>query len=370
MRPVAPKSLTHGSPLRGAALAALLALGLAGCQETVADVPKPERPVLIRVVKFEAQAPERSFVGTIRPRIESDLGFRVAGKVARRLVNVGDQVSAGQPLALLDETDLTLQREQAEAELRAATAALTQTQAELKRVQTLRADGWSTAANLDRQLATSEEARGRLERARRSLALAQNALSYATLAADTAGVVTAAMIEPGQVLAAGQTAVRLARNGDKDVLVAIPEALVGQAREGAASLSLWSDPQKRYAARLREFSPQADPATRTYQARFAVPDIGEAAQLGMTATLLLEDPAHKRIVRLPLSALYNQGAGPSVWVVEIDGRIQLRPIEVVGYEAQDVLVSKGLKDGEQVVTLGVQKLDAGQRVRIVQAYQF
>lgn len=351
--------------------AGALISALAACQEASSQAkPSPERPVLVSRVTFAPRVVERSFVGTIRPRVESDLGFRVAGKVARRLVNVGDRVRAGQALAVLDEADLRLQQEQAEAEIRAAGAALAQGEAELKRITTLRNDGWSTASGYDRQKAAAEEARGRLARAERSLSLSRNALSYATLAADADGVVTATPVEPGQVVAIGQPAVRLARTGEKEAVVAIPEVLIGQVREGRASVTLWSDPGKRFAARLRELSPSADPTTRTYLARYALANPGEEAQLGMTATVTIGAPEEARVARLPLSALYNQGAGPAVWVVGADGQLALRPVTVAAYEAREVLVSGGLDEGVQVVSLGVQKLDAGQKVRVVEAFRF
>jgi RND family efflux transporter MFP subunit len=343
---------------------------LAGCQAETKEAARPERPVLAQTVKFEPRTPERTFVATIRPRIESDLGFRVPGKVARRLVNVGDAVRAGDTLALLDETDLRLQIEQAEAEMRAATAALAQAEAELKRIVTLRNDGWSTASGYDKQKATVEEARGRVVRAERALSLAQNAHSYATLVSDADGIVTATQIEPGQVVAAGQPAIRLARLAEKEAVVAIPEALIARVRDGTASVALWSNPDKRYEAKLRELSPSADPATRTYLARFSIPKAGAEVQLGMTATVTVGDAATAQVVRLPLAALYNQGSGPAVWVIDVDGRPVLRPVTVTSYEANDVLVSGGLSEGDRVVTLGVQKLDPGQRVRIVQALQF
>jgi RND family efflux transporter MFP subunit len=347
---------------------------LAGCQELppakAQGTAQSERPVLAQTVSFEPRHAERSFVATIRPRIESDLGFRVPGKVARRLVNVGDAVKIGEPLADLDDIDLNLQREQAEAEMRAATAALAQAEAELKRIASLLQNGWSTASGHERQLAAVEEARSRVARAERALSLAQNAHSYATLASDADGIVTATQIEPGQVVAAGQPAVRLARLAEKEAVVAIPESQVARVRDGSASLTLWSNPGKRYEATLRELSPSADPATRTYLARFSIPGAGAEMQLGMTATVTVGDAAADRVARLPLSALYNQGHGPAVWVVGEDGRPVLRPVTVASYEARDVVVADGLNDGDRVVTLGVQKLDPGQRVRIVQALQF
>jgi RND family efflux transporter MFP subunit len=351
-------------------LAGALLSGVAACQEPTAATRPPERPVLVSRVAYEQRIPDRTFVGTIRPRVESELGFRVAGKVARRLVTAGDRVKSGQVLATLDDADLKLQREQAEAEIRAADASLTQADAELGRISTLRKAGWSTVTSYDRQKAATEEARGRLARAERALALAQNALSYAALTADADGVVTATQIEPGQVVAAGQPAVRLARTGEKEAVVAMPEALVEQLRGGTASVSLWAGTGTRYVATLRELSPSADPATRTYQARYTIRGAGDEVQLGMTATVTIGAPARARVARLPLSALYNQGNGPSVWVVNEDGTLALRPVTLAALEAREVLIAEGVDDGEQVVSLGVQKLDAGQKVRIVQALQF
>jgi RND family efflux transporter MFP subunit len=349
----------------------VLTSALAACQDEATEAkPAPERPVLVTRVAFAPHVPERSFVGTIRPRIESDLGFRVAGKVARRLVQVGDRVKAGQALATLDEADLRLQQEQADAEIRAAGAALAQAEAELRRIATLRSEGWSTASGHDRQKAAAEEARGRLIRGERALSLARNALSYATLVADADGVVTATQVEPGQVVTIGQAAVRLARTGEKDAVVAIPEILVGQVREGAVSVALWSDPDRRLPARLRELSPSADAATRTYLARYALTEAGDTAQLGMTATVTIDAPADARVARLPLSALYNDGAGPAVWRVASDGQLVLSPVTVAAYEARDVLIASGVDEGAPVVSLGVQKLDAGQKVRVVEALRF
>jgi RND family efflux transporter MFP subunit len=356
--------------LAGIALVAA-PLALAACQDqTAPQAAKPDRPVLVERVAFVPRHLERSFVATIRPRIESDLGFRVAGKVAQRLVGVGDRVKVGQPLATLDETDLRLQREQAEAELRAATAALANAEAELKRVQTLNTQGWSTTATLDRQRALTEDARSRLLRAERAVSLAENSFSYATLTADADGVVTATLVEPGQVVASGQGAIRLARLADPDAVIAVPETLVEAVRTGRASVSLWSHPDHRYRARLRELSPSADPTTRTYLARFTVEGAGTEMQLGMTATLKLSEGGDEQVARLPLSALANEGQGPSVFVVDADGRLVRRPVTVAGYEAREVLIASGLEPGDQVVTLGVQKLDPGQRVRVVQGLQF
>src|SRR5215470_18093594 len=324
--------------LVGASLA-LVAIALAGCNDQVAQKPAPTRPVLVATVHYGAETPERSFVGTIRPRIESDLGFRVAGKVAKRLVEVGQRVEVGQPLATLDEVDLKLQAEQAEAEQRAATGVLAQAAAAETRAKNLRVNGWTTDAQLDQAKAAADEARARLNRAVRSVDLTKNSLSYATLAADARGVVTATLIEPGQVVAAGQTSIRVARFAEKEAWVAIPETLLERAKTGSASVTLWSEPDKKYEARLREIAPSADPATRTYLAKFSLPGAGDAVSLGMTATLTLTDAATTRVARLPLSALYNQGGNPSLYVVDDAGSIALKPVTVKGYESENVVIT-------------------------------
>jgi RND family efflux transporter MFP subunit len=361
--------LSYSKLLAGISLAAV-AIVLAGCNEQVAEKPVESRPVLVSTVHYEAQSPERSFVGTIRPRIETDMGFRVPGKVAKRLVEVGESVDVGQPLATLDEVDLKLQAEQAEAELRAATGVLAQAGAAEQRAKDLRVKGWATDAQLDSAKAAADEARARLNRAERSVELTNNSLSYATLVADSRGVVTSTLIDPGQVVASGQTAIRVARFAEKEAVVAIPETLVGRAKDGVATVTLWSEPGKKYAAKLREVAPSADPATRTYLAKFSLPDAGENVSLGMTATLTLADRETERVARLPLSALYDQGGDPSLYVVNDKGAISLKPVAVKSYDSNCVVISSGVEEGAKIVVLGVQKLDPTQKVRVVSSLSF
>jgi RND family efflux transporter MFP subunit len=355
--------------LTGVALAAAV-VTLAGCTEKVAEVAAPGRPVLIATVHYEAETPERSFVGTIKPRIETDMGFRVPGKVAKRLVEVGQTVDVGQPLATLDEVDLKLQAEQAVAEFTAATGVLAQAAASEQRARDLRAKGWTTDAQMDQSRAAADEARARLNRAERSVELTKNSLSYATLAADTRGVVTATLIDPGQVVSSGQTAIRVARFAEKEAVVSIPETLLGRAKEGTATVTLWSEADKKYAAKLREVAPSADPATRTYLAKFSLPEAGDKVSLGMTATLTLSDPATERVAKLPLSALFSQGSEPSLYIVDDSGAIALKPVTVKSYDSNCVVISGGVPEGAKVVALGVQKLDPAQKVRVVSSLSF
>jgi RND family efflux transporter MFP subunit len=360
---------SYSKLLAGVTLAAM-AIALAGCNDKVAEKTVPPRPVLVASVHYEPELPERSFVGTIKPRIETDMGFRVPGKVAKRLVEVGQTVELGQPLATLDEVDLKLQAEQAEAEFRAATGVLAQAGAAEQRSKDLRVKGWTTDAQLDQSKAAGDEARARLNRAERSVELTKNSLSYATLVADSRGVVTATLIDAGQVVASGQTAVRVARFAEKEAVVAIPETLIGRAKDGVASVTLWSEPNKKYTAKLREIAPSADPATRTYLAKFSLPDAGESVSLGMTATLTLADAATSRVARLPLSALFSQGSDPSLYIVDDQGEAALKPVTVKSYETNNVVISGGVDEGVRVVVLGVQKLDPAQKVRIVSSLSF
>src|SRR5262249_55389678 len=271
-------------------LKALAALGLlpllAACQDFTASASvKPERPVQIQRVAFQNEDATREFVGVVRARYENDLGFRVGGKIVARRVNVGDRVRAGDVVAQLDPQDLKLQVQSAEAELAAATSSVAQTRADFERYNTLRERGYASIADFDRKKAAKDESEGRLERAKRALDLARNQLGYADLTADADGVITATMAEAGQVVARGQAVARLARSGEKEAVVALPETWLDEARRSKANVRLWADSDRVFAARLRELSPQADAATRTYAARFTIADADDAVAFGMTATV-------------------------------------------------------------------------------------
>src|SRR5207253_10584026 len=263
----------------------------------------------------------------------------------------------------LDPQDLKLQVRSAEAELAAATSNLTQAAADLERYTTLRARGYASVADFDRKKAANDEAEGRLERAKRSLDLARNQLGYADLKSDAEGVITATLAEPGQVVAIGQAVARLAHRGEMEAVVALPETWLGEARASRATVQLWAGPERRFAARLSELSPQADPLTRTYAARFTIENPDDAVALGMTATVTLSHAADASFVKLPLAAILNRGTGPAVYVVDKTSALELRPVTVASFTGDAALVTSGVSDGDRVVTLGVQKLDAGQRVR-------
>ena len=281
---------------------------LAACNERAASAPAQlERPVQVQRVDFTNENPAREFVGVVRARHETDLGFRVAGKIIARTINIGEVVHAGDVVERLDPQDLNLQVESAQAELTAATSNLADAAAEEARYANLRTHATVAAADYDHKKAARDEAQGRLERAQRALDLARNQLAYAQLKVDVDGVITATLAEPGQVVNIGQAVARLAHRGENEAVVALPETWLSEARQARSTVTLWSDPNKKYVAKLREIAPNADPATRTYLAKFSLPEADDNVSLGMTATLTLADPATDRVARLPLSALFNEG---------------------------------------------------------------
>jgi len=348
---------------RLAVLLGILGPALAGCQADSAPAAQVERPVQVQRVAFASEGTARSFVGVVRARYETDLGFRVAGKIVTRLVNVGDRVRTGDVIARLDPQDLKLQVESAEAEFAAATSNLTQAATDFDRAVSLRDRGFTSNLDFDRRKTAKDEAEGRLERARRALDLARNQLEYADLKADADGVITAIMAEPGQVVALGQPVARLAHKGEKEAVVALPETWVNEARDAQPAVTLWSVPGRTFHAHLRELSPQADPTTRTYAARFTLDDADDSVALGMTATVTLARASGAAVARLPLAAVFNRGEGPSVFVVNDARTLAIRPVTVASFTERVALVTGGLREGDEVVTLGVQKLEPGLKVR-------
>jgi RND family efflux transporter MFP subunit len=305
----------------------------------------------------------RTLVGTLRARVESDLGFRVAGKIAERRVQAGEAVKAGQVLAVLDATDFRLSRESAEAELAAARSSAKQQELDFARISELRTRGFATQQAEDKQRAALDEARGRLERATKQVQLAANSQGYAELKADANGIVSGLFAEAGQVVAAGQSVVRLARDGEREALVAVPEQDIAFVREARGSVTLWSEAGKVYGASLRELSPNADTATRTFLARYSVQGLAPDAPLGMTVTLTLAGREAKSGMRVPLSALLNEGGGPEVFVLSGEGNtLSRKKVTLIGYDGRDALIASGLENGERVVTLGVHTLKAGDKV--------
>ena len=357
-------------PVLAAGALVALAAALAGCKSESAPYVAAPQPVRAAAVKLSADVDTRSYTGTIKPRYESDLGFRVSGKIVERLVNIGDTVAPGMTLARLDASDYRLSLESAEAELKAAQSSLKQTAADENRYAALNEKKWVSDANYEQKKATADEARGRVERATRALALAKNQLAYTDLVATEAGVITALPVEVGQVVSAGQLIARVARLDELEAVVSIPESRIDADRNAAATVTLWADADRAYAAKLREISPQADPATRTYQARYSLMKPDAAIALGKTATVHLASQGAGERAKLPLAAVFRDQGQPSVWLIdEAHGRLIKKSVEVSAWTETSAIISGGLAAGQKIVAAGVHKLDAGIPVRIVEVAQ-
>lgn len=345
----------------GAALA-LAALGGCAKQETVAE---PIRPVLLAQVALGSMAETAGFAGEVKPRHETDLAFRIAGKIVARNVDIGARVRKGQVLARLDPADVALQTDAARAAVAAAETEFTYARAEFERYQNLHAQKFVSGSALDQKQNALNANRAKYEQAKAQLAVAQNQSAYATLIAPGDGVVTAITAEAGQVVAAGAPVMRLAREEEREVAISVPENRIDELKQARQiGVALWANPQKIYPARVREIAPAVDPATRTFAVRVAVVAPDAALQWGMTATVGLISEGSPQAALLPLSSLYRKDDRPAVWIYDpATQQVALRSVVVGQYREDGVVVTQGLAAGEWVVSAGVHKLRPGQKVR-------
>jgi len=353
-------------------LAAIAVVGAAGAFTWNANASRPSvvaepvlRPARVAEIHYRSHNHSLMLAGTVVPRIETVLGFRVAGKVISREVDVGATVVPGQLIARIDPTDYRLAVDNARAALVSAEADYARAKADLERYQMLRGSAVFMPQTLDQRQSVASTTLAHVDQAKSQLATAENNLAYTELKADAAGVITAVQAEVGQVLAQGQGMVKLARSDELEILVGVPEHRLKTVREaGQISFELWSEAGRRYGAKLRELSPSADPLTRTYPARFTVVDAPSFIGLGMTASLTLAKPEPGVLAEVPLSAIFQQGTRPAVWVVDkATGTVSLRPVIIARWRDETALIASGVKDGEIVATAGVHKLEPGQKVK-------
>ncbi len=329
------------------------------------------RPARVMEITYQQRSRSLVLAGTVVPRIESTLGFRVAGKITARTVDVGTTVKPGDLIAQLDPADYRLAVDNARAALASADADYARAKADHERYLNLRGSAAFMAQTLDQRQSLAATTLARVDQAKSQLTSAENNLAYTELRADAPGIVTAVQAEVGQVMVQGQGVVKVARTDELEILVGVPENRLKAVREAkAASFELWSDPGRRHTVRLRELSPSADPMTRTYPARFSVVELPEFIGLGMTATLAFEQPDGAPVAEVPLSAIFQRGTQPAVWVVDRQsGTVTLRPVTVARWRDEQAAIASGVKEGELIATAGVHKLEPGQKVKPLQQQQ-
>lgn len=347
-----------------------LAAVLAACSRTPAPA-EPVRAVRTVIVGEGSAGGTADYAAEVRPRTESRLSFRVAGKMVARPAQLGDQVQAGQVLARLDPQDLRLGQQAASSALDAARVNADQAQADFKRFKELREQGFISAAELDRRETTYKAAQAQLEQARAQASVQGNQARYATLVAETRGVITGIDAEPGAVLSAGTAVLRFAPDGPRDVVFAVPEqqAAAFRALEGkgpALQVRLWGVPGALIPAAVREVAAAADPVTRTFSVKA---DVGQApVRLGQTATVTLPVPPAAGALKLPLAAVFELKGQSHVWLLDRQTMtVKPQPVKVAGAEGNSVLVAEGVASGQTVVSAGVHTLTAGQKVTLYRA---
>ncbi|MBF0347194.1 MAG: efflux RND transporter periplasmic adaptor subunit [Magnetococcales bacterium] len=339
---------------------------LTGCKEEQAALEPEIRPVRAIVAHKETWSELPSQVGEIRSRSESDLGFRIAGKLIDRQVGLGDEVRKGEILARLDEQDERNRQAAAQAELAAAQASLVQTEAEEQRQSKLLTDGYATRTRYDAALQARDAARAAVRAAEAKLRLARDHLGYAVLRAPSDGVISAVGAEVGQVMATGQMVVRLADLERKDAVFTLAEsAVLRLPKDIDVEVHLLDAPEVTAHGRIEQTAPNADPVTHTYTVKVGLTNPPDAMRLGMSVLGRVRMEG-QQVISLPASALFEKDGGAAVWVVDPkSGTVDLVQVELTRNDPDRILVASGLDEGAVVVTAGVQRLWPGLKVRLL-----
>lgn len=345
----------------------LAAAVLAGCSRPEAP-PEPVRSVKVMTVSASGLQSRYEFSGEVRARIESRLGFRVAGKITQRQAEIGQHVKPGAVLAQLDPQDYRLAADAARAQLAAAQTNRDLAAADYKRYKTLRDQNFISGAELERRESALKAAQAQFEAAQAQLAAQGNQAGYTRLVADVSGVVTAVEAEPGQVVSAGSPVVRIAADGPRDVVFSVPEDKVAALRAGTAvSLRQWAS-NTELQGRIREVAASADPVTRTYPVKVSIEGAAQPP-LGATVTVVPQvlSSAGTQVIKIPTSALRQEGKGSAVWVLERQTMtVRSQPVQVATADGNDAVIAAGLTPGMQIVTAGVHVLAPGQKVTVWQ----
>jgi RND family efflux transporter MFP subunit len=348
--------------------AALLPVALLiGCSR--AEPPaEPVRAVKVITVGASGMQSGYEFAGEVRARVESRLGFRVAGKITHRQAEVGQHVRAGTLLAQLDPQDYRLATDAARAQVAAASTNRDLAAADYKRYVTLREQNFISGAELERRETALKAAQAQLEQAQAQLAAQGNQARYTDLVADVSGVVTAVEAEPGQVVTAGTPVVRIAADGPRDVVFAVPEDKVVALQPGTQiAVRQWAS-NVALGGRIREVAASADPVTRTYPVKVSLEGATQPP-LGATVTVLPQVLSHvgAQVIKIPTSALRQEGQGSAVWVLDRSTMtVKLQPVQVATADGNDAVIAAGLQPGMQIVSAGVHVLSPGQKVTVWQ----
>lgn len=350
------------------ALASFVALlVLAGCGKPE-PAPEPVRSVKLVTVGVSAYGTQREYAAEVRAEVETRLGFRVGGKLQQRQAQAGQRVRAGELLAELDPQDLRLAADAVRAQVAAATTQRDLAAAELRRYTQLREQNFISGAELERRQAGFQAAQAQLDQVQAQLAVQGNQATYARLVAPAAGVVTAVEAEPGQVVATGTPVLRLALDGPRDAVFALPEDLLPTVRAGQpAQVRQWAD-GRLLAGRVREISAVADPATRTYSVKVRI-DADPPPPLGATVYVTPQGQAQAAapVIKVPTTALRQEGPSTAVWVLDpATMTVRLQPVQVRRADHNEAVVESGLQPGMQVVSAGVHVLQPGQKVTVWQ----
>ncbi|MEP7154904.1 MAG: efflux RND transporter periplasmic adaptor subunit [Betaproteobacteria bacterium] len=368
---ISSKKSLYNNPLTSATAIVLLAAGVLGGCSKPAEVAATVRPALAYKVTSNSGVDADVYPGEIRARHEADHAFRIGGKMVKRLVEQGAIVHRGQALAQLDPLDVKLGAESAVAGVKAAQTEATYADAEYKRFNDLFNKGFVSQSALDQKLNVANAAKARLDSAKAQSNVSSNQAGYATLTAEQDGVVTQVMVEAGQVVAPGQSVMRIANPAEKELLISAPESKIGDFRKlGSAAvptrdlrIATSSQPDKYYPAKVREVSGAADQVTRTYLVRLSIQGADENIQLGMSAFAVFIGTNDAETLAVPLSALYVKGNTTGVWQIAADGKVSLKPVTVVQYRENAALIKGGIKSGDVIVAAGVHKLREGEVVK-------
>jgi RND family efflux transporter MFP subunit len=342
----------------------VLPFAVVACHDATASSDPRTQPPLVRVATVETSIhAERSFTGIVAARVQSDLGFRVPGKVMERLVDTGQTVTRSQPLMRIDPTDLRLATRAREEAVAAATARARQTAEDEARYRDLVSAGAVSASAYDKVKAAAESARADLNRAKAQADVAHNETGYAVLLADANGVVVETLAEPGQVVGAGQVVVRVARAGRREAVIDLPETL--RPAIGSTGVARLYGNGLTGPATLRQLSDAANRHTRTFEARYVLEGRLAHAPLGSTISIQIQNGRSDPALRVPLGAIFDAGKGPGVWLVEGETpRVTWRPVQMAGLGDEVVSVVADLRAGDRVVALGAHLLHEGEHVRL------